>query len=171
MLGEGDGRFLARFATANPQASVEYVDSSSRMLNLARHRSGTGRICYTVADALSVTLRPASYDLICSHFFLDCFEEHEIELLTERLASSTRRGGQWLISEFRPPERGWRGVWAWLWLRGLYLLFGIVTGLKTCRLVDHRPWLAKNGFRLEREETSWFGLLASELWVLTDSLV
>ena len=168
MLGEGDGRFLARFAQANPQASIEYVDSSRRMLDLARLHAGNGRICYKVADALDETRRAANYDLICTHFFLDCFEGREIELLAERLRATARPGARWLVSEFRQPRRGWQTVWAWLWLRGLYLFFGIATGLRTRKLADHRPVLAKHGFRLKCEETSWFGLLASELWVLTE---
>jgi ubiquinone/menaquinone biosynthesis C-methylase UbiE len=171
MLGEGDGRFLARFAQANPEASIEYVDSSIRMLDLARLRAGNGRICYKVADALNETRRAASYDLICTHFFLDCLEGQEIERLAERLRAAARPGARWLVSEFRQPRRGWQTVWAWLWLRGLYLFFGIATGLRTRRLADHRPVLAKHGFRLKCEETSWFGLLASELWALTNSLV
>ena len=166
LLGDGDGRFLARFSLTNSQASIEYVDSSARMLELARHRAGANRVHYQLSDALSLSLPAARYDLICTHFFLDCFAEQEIDLLAARLAVAVRPGGQWLVSEFRQPERGWQAAWAWLWLRLLYYFFGIATGLKTRKLVDHRRVLARHGFRLGREETSWFGLLASELWVL-----
>ena len=166
MLGEGDGRFLARFSQANPLASIDYVDSSARMLGLARSRCGTSRICYKSANARDLVLPGAAYDLICTHFFLECFEARDVELLTQRLANAACPGAKWLISEFRQPQRGWRAVWAWLWLRTLYLFFGIATHLGTRRLADHRPVLAKHGFRLELEETSRFGLLSSELWVL-----
>ena len=164
-LGEGDGRFLARLARQNPEASIDYADASARMLELARGRAGEQRVHYCLGAALTMPLARAEYDLVATHFFLDCFDEREAPAVVARVAEAARPAAQWLISEFRQPPHGWRAAWAGLWLRGLYLFFAAATGLKTRRLVDHRPLLARHGFRLEREETSRFGLLASELWV------
>jgi SAM-dependent methyltransferase len=167
ILGDGDGRFLARFAAAS-NASIDYVDLSARMLELARREvgregdkrgAGTARIAYRHADALTVPLAPAEYDLIVTHFFLDCLNERDLEHLVERAAHAAQPGALWLISEFRQPR------WATPLLSLLYLFFRATTGLATSRLTDHRPLLVKQGFRLKREETSRLGLLASELWV------
>jgi ubiquinone/menaquinone biosynthesis C-methylase UbiE len=158
ILGDGDGRFLARSAAAS-QACIDYVDLSARMLELARQRAGTHGIAYHQADALTLPLAPAEYDLIATHFFLDCFDERDLEILIERTARASQPGALWLISEFRRPQ------WAAPLLSTLYLFFRLTTGLTTRRLTDHRPLLVKHGFRLRREETSCFGLLASELWV------
>lgn len=168
VLGDGDGRFLERFARENPDAAINYVDSSSRMLELARMRAGAGNIRYTLADARTLPLPGGFYDLIVTHFFLDCLDERDTELLVARLASAAAPGAKWLVSEFRRPRRGWIAVWARLWLGALYLFFALATGLKTRRLTDHRPFLAKHGFRIEREEISWFGLLASEMLGASD---
>ena len=159
VLGDGDGRFLARFAERNRYASADYVDLSPRMLALARHRAGNERIRYHNADALAAPLPQAEYDLIVTHFFLDCFNQRDAERLIDRAAAAARPRAVWLVSEFRAR------AWTRPLLRGLYLFFHVTTGLKTRRLVDHRPLLERRGFRLEREETSRFGLLASELWV------
>jgi hypothetical protein len=51
-----------------------------------------------------------------------------------------------------------------LWISALYLFFRITTGLKTRRLVDHRPLLRSRGFNLEKSERARGGLLVSELW-------
>jgi ubiquinone/menaquinone biosynthesis C-methylase UbiE len=158
ILGDGDGRFLARFAAAS-QASIVCVDVSARMLELARSRAGSRRIVYRQADALTLPQAPAEFDLIASHFFLDCFDEYDLARLIEWTAESAQPGARWLISEFREP------LWATPLLAALYLFFRLTTGLATRRLTDHRPLLAKHGFRLKREETSRAGLLASELWV------
>ena len=157
ILGDGDGRFLARFA-ARSEASIDCIDSSARMLELARARAGDSRVRYSCGDALTLSFAPAEYDLIATHFFLDCFDERDLERLIERVAGAAQSDALWLISEFRQPR------WATPLLKGLYLFFRVTTGLKTTRLIDHRPLLAKHGFRLKREETSRFGLLASELW-------
>jgi ubiquinone/menaquinone biosynthesis C-methylase UbiE len=166
ILGGGDGRFLARF-TRTSRARIHYIDSSARMLELARERAsepgnrrnnGHGRIRWELADARQAGLAPAQYDLIVAHFFLDCFEERDAAQLIERVAAAAQPRARWLISEFRP------AAWSAPATRALYLFFRAATGLRTRRLTDHRPWLIRNGFRLEREERSYFGWLASELW-------
>lgn len=159
ILGDGDGRFLARF-TAASSAAVDCVDSSARMLELARNRAGDSRIAYHHGDALTFSFARASYDLIVTHFFLDCFSAPDLSMMVERIRQSARPGAIWLISEFRQP------VWAVPLLRGLYAFFRVTTGLRTNRLTDHRPLLQQHGFRLICEETSRLGLLASELWRL-----
>jgi ubiquinone/menaquinone biosynthesis C-methylase UbiE len=131
------------------------------MLALARTRAGTERVAYHHADAIMLPLASGEYDLIVSHFFFDCFEEPDLRKLIERVTQAAQPRAQWLVSEFRQPR------WATLFLRGLYLFFRAITGLKASSLIDHRPLLTGKGFRLVREETSRFGLLASELWMRT----
>jgi ubiquinone/menaquinone biosynthesis C-methylase UbiE len=164
VLGDGDGRFLERLLAAAPSAHIELVDSSRRMLELARERTHSPRVIYRHLDARRLDPPPARFDLVSTHFFLDCFGGDELRDLIGQLSRSAQPGAQWLISEFRQPARGWRAAWAWLWLRSLYFFFGIATGLQVRRLTDHRPLLERSGFRLEHSEEAWFGLLASELW-------
>jgi SAM-dependent methyltransferase len=155
-LGDGDGRALAALLAAAPHACVDYIDVSARMLELARARAGTQHIVYRNEDARTALLPAAEYDLIVTHFFLDCFDEADLEPLIARLASACTPRARWLISEFR--GNGWL-------VRALYVFFRIATGLRTRRLVDHHPLLKRRGFRLVRHEDACRGLLASELWV------
>lgn len=157
VLGDGDGRFLARF-TAISEASVDCVDLSARMLDLARSRAGDRRVAYYHGDALTLPLESSVYDLIVTHFFLDCFTARQLEHIVERVHQAAPPGALWLISEFREPR------WARALLRALYFFFRVTTGLEASRLIDHRPLLRQRGFRLIREEVSRRGLLASELW-------
>jgi SAM-dependent methyltransferase len=159
VLGDGDGRFLARLIRGNSQLRADYVDSSARMLALARRRAGEDRVTYRHADARAFVLPAGEYDFVATHFFFDCFEEHDGADLARRVAAGTTDDAVWLVSEFRQPR------WAPALLRGLYLFFRVTTGLRTRRLVDHRPLLAQCGFRLAEEHTSRLGLLASEMWV------
>jgi SAM-dependent methyltransferase len=155
-LGDGDGRALAALLAAAPHACVDYVDVSARMLELARARAGTNHVNYRCEDARIAPLAEAEYDLIVAHFFLDCFDEADLEPLIARLADATAPQARWLISEFRGND--------WL-VRTLYVFFRVATGLRTRRLVDHHPLLNRHGFRLVRRQDAWRGLLASELWV------
>ena len=172
MLGDGDGRFLAKFVAPRktpakhrentvrtPCLAADYVDRSARMLELARRRAGTDCVTYHLADALTFPLPAAHYDLIVTHFFLDCLSEDEAKPLIDKISASAKPNARWLISEFREPS-----AWALAIVQILYLFFRITTGLRTRRLIDHHPLLTRAGFVLEKEETERFGLLASELW-------
>jgi ubiquinone/menaquinone biosynthesis C-methylase UbiE len=161
VLGEGDGRFLARLVPEmfeRPGASVDYVDLSSRMLALARARAGD-QVRYILGDARSIALPSSEYDLIVTHFFLDCFDEHDAAVVIDRISAAAAPRARWVISEFR--DANW---WSYGSVAALYLFFRIATGLKTRRLIDHRPMLQSHGFVLEKSETSRGGLLVSELW-------
>jgi ubiquinone/menaquinone biosynthesis C-methylase UbiE len=158
VLGDGDGRFLQRLVATNQQAHIDYVDLSGRMIELARARAGTGRVTYHQANALDIALPERGYDLVVTHFFLDCFNEAEAATLVGRVTLAACPHARWVISEFR---RTW---WSPPLFASLYLFFRIATGLKTRRLIDHHPLLARHGFRIARAEAAWHGLLASELW-------
>jgi len=168
VLGEGDGRFLVRLVEQNRGASIDYVDLSSRMLALARARAGDS-VTYHHGDARTIPLPTAAYDLIVTHFFLDCFNPADAEPLIERIAKAASPHARWLVSEFRQPEEGWQAAWARLWLWSLYRFFRLTTGLRTTVLIDHHPLLAHRGFRLVHQQSARFGLLVSELWSRTTS--
>lgn len=155
-LGDGDGRALAALLAAAPYACVDYIDVSARMLQLARARAGTEHVAYRKDDARTAPLPAAEYDLIVTHFFLDCFDETDLEPLIARLCSAATPQARWLISEFHGNS--------WL-VQALYFFFRFTTGLRTRHLVDHHPLLKRHGFRLVAHQDGWRGLLVSELWV------
>lgn len=176
-LGEGDGRFLAKFAAPRktpsnhrentvrtPCFTADYVDRSAKMVALARARAGTDCVTYHHADALTIPLPAAHYNLIVTHFFLDCLSEDEAKSLIEKISAAAQPDARWLISEFREPAG-----WARAIVQILYLFFRITTGLRTRRLIDHHALLTRAGFVLEKEEIERFGLLASELWRFGDN--
>jgi ubiquinone/menaquinone biosynthesis C-methylase UbiE len=163
-LGDGDGRALAALVAAAPVARFDYVDASAKMLELARARVGNDRVDYRRADARALAFdempdKP-KYDLIVTHFFLDCFDEREMPTLVEKTARAAAPSARWIVSEFRPSTR-----FAKLLIAVMYTFFRKATGLETRRLVDHHPYLLRQGFRLRRTERAWAGMLASELWV------
>jgi hypothetical protein len=169
VLGDGDGRFLARLLQALPAAEIDSIEASERMQDLARRRCrgyfSAARVNHLLGDVRRWPLPAGRYDLLATHFFIDCFDAAELPGVIERLASAAAPRAQWLISEFRQAPGGWRALWSRAWIASLYLFFRAATGLRTRALVDHHPLLARCGFKLARQETSRFGLLASELWV------
>jgi SAM-dependent methyltransferase len=159
VLGDGDGRFLRELLLRNAHVSADYVDSSARMLELARRKAGVQRVDYRQTDALTAKFPSNAYDLIATHFFFDCFDAGKLELLIGRIAEAAKPGARWVVSEFRTPN-----VLARLLVSALYVFFRLTTGLKTRKLADHRPILRAHGFRLLKECHSRGALVVSELW-------
>ena len=167
MLGEGDGRFLAAFLEANADAKVDCVDLSPQMLSLAAQRTHdkSDRVRFHHADARDWPMPAgASYDLIVTHFFLDCFADDELLPLVRRFAAAAAPNALWIVSEFHQPAHGFDAWRARLWIGGLYAFFRLSTGLRARRLPDHHACLRGCGFRCERVVTAGRKLLVSELW-------
>ena len=151
VLGDGDGRFLQVFTALYPQAEVDAIDLSPRMIELAQARAP--RVAFHLADAREFPFAE-HYDLAVGHFFFDCFTQADLQTLLPRIHTKT-----WVISEFR------NTTWSWPLVRALYFFFRLTTGLRVTTLPDHRPILSTLGYQLEKQQPSQAGLLVSELWI------
>ena len=171
VLGDGDGRFTGRLLRANPAVRVDAVDASSAMLHALLGRAGTqaDRIRVHLADVR--TWQPPApvvappYDLIVTHFFLDCLSTQEVQLLAARLRSVVSPHASWIVSEFAIPP-GWYGRFiAVPVVSSLYFCFGLLTGLEARHLPDHSAALGRAGFTLLERRSRLAGLLIAERWL------
>lgn len=168
ILGDGDGRFTAELVRRHTEVVVDSVESSPKMSRLAARRiarctSGEPRVRQIQGDARIVPLTQR-YDLIVSHFFLDCFRTEDLERFIPHISARLVPGGQWLISEFQVPARGLSRLLAALMIGCLYLAFRMLTGLEATRLPEYVAVLEGNGFRRIACQTAAGGMLVSELW-------
>jgi ubiquinone/menaquinone biosynthesis C-methylase UbiE len=169
VLGDGDGRFLARLLQRNPDLHVLAVDTSAKMLHLLRERcfsSVPGCVrnlrCMQVS---ALEIAPSrDTDLIVTHFFLDCLPQFEVDALVARIAAHIQPGTLWLLSDFAVPAAPILRPIAVLYIRALYLAFRLLTGLRTTRLPDPKAALTRVGFQLIARHEHLFGLLYTELW-------
>jgi ubiquinone/menaquinone biosynthesis C-methylase UbiE len=169
ILGDGDGRFLARLLAAAPNLRADAVDASSAMLHLLRRRialqGDRRRITLTCADARAFAPHATGYDLVVSHFFLDCLTESETDRLIARIRPHLAPRAQWLVSEFQIPETGsLQKELARAVISGLYAGFRLLTGLRVRRIPPWRALLARHGFTAKATQTWLGGLLVSERW-------
>jgi SAM-dependent methyltransferase len=155
VLGDGDGRFLAKLLAQNPTLHATAVDTSEQMLQLLRSRCDFERLETIHADALTIAPPPGT-DLIVTHFFLDCFTQEEVNALALKLAQP---GVLWLVSDFRASDPISRA-----YVRSLYFAFRILTGLRITHLPDPAAALSAAGFHRIAHHPSLGGVLYTELW-------
>jgi SAM-dependent methyltransferase len=166
VLGDGDGRFTAQLLKQNPHIAVEAVDASDAMLRQLVQRAGlnAGRVHTHLADARQLRLAPREFDLVATHFFLDCLTTVEVESLAMRLRETMTSNAVWVVSEFAIPDNWYGRLIARPIVRALYVAFGFLTGLTVRQLPGHREALQTAGFVLTRQRKRVWGLLVSELW-------
>lgn len=169
ILGEGPGRFLVECRRQLPTAQITCVDSSERMLVVARDRLiqaglSTAQVKFICADVLSWNPPETAADLLVTHFFLDCFRADQLELLIAKLARAAQPAATWLLADFQTPPAGLARLRARLILKAMYVCFQTFTGLPANQLTPPEAYLRRQGFNLiSRQENEW-GLLQSDLW-------
>ena len=165
ILGDGDGRLIARLLQTNPTIRIDAVDASQAMLRQLADRANSGRVRTHNADVRIFEPPQARYDLIATHFFLDCLSTAEVRDLATRLCDHSEPETLWLVSEFALPQNSFRRIIARALISGLYLAFGLLTNLRTHELPDHRRALEESGWNLRDRRQYLGGLLVSELWL------
>ena len=167
ILGDGDGRFLARLLQQNPTLHAYAVDTSASMLDLLRQRClpTASRLQTLRISALDADL-PPNTDLIVTHFFLDCLTQPEVDALVNRIAANIQPGTLWLLSDFQIPQRPILRPFAKLYVCALYLAFRILTGLRVQSLPNPQTALSNAGFTRKSRHEKLFGLIYTEIWQL-----
>ncbi|AFL89775.1 hypothetical protein Terro_3561 [Terriglobus roseus DSM 18391] len=197
LLGDGDGRFAERLlrtmvkagapqpalrlpdgsvteTAASEDMQVVAIDGSAGMLAILQSRCAFARnllVTYLtdLTQGLPAMLQYDRFDLVTTHFFLDCLSTAQVDRLVGDVKPRMTANARWVVSEFSVPPRGAMRLPAWTIVRGLYLGFRLLTGLRTQRLPDYRSVLQAHGFVLDQQTCMLAGLLTSELWRLDKS--
>ena len=169
ILGEGPGRFVVECARRFPLASITCVEESAGMIakareNLTRHELPADKVAFVQADILQWEPPQEEFDLIVTHFFLDCFRPEQLETLVPVIAHAATRDAPWLLADFQEAAMGWKRWRSRCILAIMYTFFRVVTRLPASSLTPPDLYLMRAGFVLhERLEIEW-GLLKSDWW-------
>jgi SAM-dependent methyltransferase len=165
VLGDGDGRFLARLLAQNRELRAVAVDTSAAMLALLRERCGFAAARLDAQQGSALLVTPAQdTDLIVTHFFLDCLTQAEVDALAARIGAAVQPEALWVVSDFAVPQRPVLGPLAAVYVRALYLAFGVLTGLRVKRLPDPQRAMAAAGFERVARQERLGGVIYTEIW-------
>ena len=156
-------------AASSPPSSPPTRTSKPTLSTPASPCSASSNTPRTAASRLrthhtsALTFAPQrTYDLIATHFFLDCLTQPELEALCTRVAPHLTPKALWLVSDFRIPTGPMRWP-ARILVRSLYFAFRLLTGLRTTALPDHAAALIAAGLTRIAAHHSLAGLLTTEL--------
>ncbi|MDJ0364017.1 methyltransferase [Hymenobacter sp. H14-R3] len=161
VLGGGAGWVLTEIWRQRPQAQVLYLETSAAMLartraRLLRHPAPPGA-AVELRQGSEAALRPGEqFDVIVTFFVLDCFEAAALPGALARLQAARQPGAPWLVTDFRPAQRGWRH---WL-LAAMYVFFGLAVGLRVRQMPPWPAELAKLGLVAGWEHRFFGGAMA-----------
>jgi ubiquinone/menaquinone biosynthesis C-methylase UbiE len=170
VVGEGNGRFLCELLRLHPEVEVDCIDASERMLELARKRveievgDRKEQVSFQHRDLTSWRPPDHYYDLVVTHFVLDCFPKPPLAGIITKLARASAADATWLLADFCIPQRGITRLHARLWLAAMYLFFRSTARIPASELIDPTPFLRAEGLVLARQCLFRSGMLKSELW-------
>ena len=167
VLGEGDGRCLARLVRHAPRARIDCFDISPAMIAHAERRlpaDARARVTFHCANLLTAALPDRRYDAIVTLFFLDCFTGAQTAGLVRHIATRACPGARWLWADFTLPPRGFARLRARAWVAVLYFFFRWQTALPARALPPAEALILAAGFRREDERTFQWGLVRAVLF-------
>jgi len=170
IVGEGDGRFLCELLRLHPGVEVDCLDESRRMLLLARERierelpERARGVRFLQQDIRSWDAPEQHYDLLVTHFVLDCFPEAVLGGVIKKLAGAATDDANWLLADFCVPANGMARLRARAWLGTMYLFFRITARIPATELIDPTPFMQGEGFDVARQHLFRQGMLKSEMW-------
>jgi len=167
ILGEGDGRFLARLLRCNAQASIAVIETSAEMIDLARQRVPAGeraRVEFHQIDAVAGGFPQGPFDLVISHFFFDVLDGGDAEAVIHKVGAVLAPSAVWLVSEFQEPSGNFRLLHARVWLYAMYWFFSLTTGLLVSELPPYRELLKRAGLIEIDYRERRLGLIRSQIW-------
>jgi ubiquinone/menaquinone biosynthesis C-methylase UbiE len=173
ILGEGHGRFLEECRRVLAGARITCLDASGVMLAVARRRlqrlglTSEG-VEFIHANALAWKPPRGTYDLIVTHFFLDCFRSDQLQEMVARLALAAKPRAAWLIADFAVPAEGPGRYRALVIHRLMYAFFRLATRIPARVLTPVDDFLRAHQFELGMRISSEWGLLQTDLWERDD---
>lgn len=169
LLGEGNGRFLARLLERNPQANATVVELSPRMIHCARQALGSAqsRVRWHAGSALDAPLPAHAFDAVVTHYFFDLFPPAQQWQILRNTLPALRTGGLWQDTEF---ITGGGNALASCRNRAQltlsYRFLGLLCDFPARALHCPAPLFRQAGLAL-RDETVLCGQTAARLWQKT----
>jgi len=149
ILGGGTGWILPYIRIANPLLQIDYVDISGRMIEKAKRRVWED-IWVKFVIGTEENIPDTGYDCVITNFYLDLFDERNLENVIEHIKNSLQADALWIVTDFVCEKK-----WHERILSIMYRFFRLVTGMLTVKLPEWEHKLRMSGgIQLEMKKYS-----------------
>jgi tRNA (cmo5U34)-methyltransferase len=139
ILGGGTGWHLNHLLYLYPYLKITFVDSSSKMINIAKKKLKPGYQVKFICDTYESIAVDEKFDAVILYYFLDLFPEEELPKAIQSINRNMKLKSRWLVSDFVNNK-----PWHSFMLELMYTFFRYTTRLKTRELPDWRKYLNEN---------------------------
>lgn len=172
LLGDGDGRFLARLCCSGFTGEIVSIDGSEAMIRCAQQRlrqqapAVENQVTWLCADIHTAALPAGPFDGIVSQFFLDNFSPGTVSELIRRVKAVSSPDAVWSLADFVEPQhlQGWRRVRQQLLLSTLYSIFRYTAKIEARQLPPIEALMRESGWRRERLWQSHGSVVSAADW-------
>ena len=161
IVGGGTGWVLEEIARIHPGGlSVTYVDSSAKMIALARRRNVGANVVTFIAAPIEAIETPTVYDVVFTPFLFDNFTQPVMRNVFAYLDSCLAPRGTWLFGDFQKTNIFWQSAM----LAVMYLFFRVSCGIEASELPGTEVCFADYGYKARAQNTFVKGFVVSTVY-------
>lgn len=159
IFGGGSGWILKELDHLGLSIKVEYVESSSRMIELAKSKGPYGNIevNYVLNDSYCFKRK---FDGVITAFFLDVFNQKSLDQWMINIGQMLKSDGIWLQTDF---VKG-RHFWQRLLLNVMYSFFKLTCGIQGSKLPDFDKYFQQLGFFKQQSKYYYGKMIEASLY-------
>lgn len=135
LVGEGTGNLLNLLLQREPTLTIDYLDASSKMIELTRKKvppAAIHRVRFLQGTHHHLPSQK-KYDAVMAFFVIDCLRQREAMEFTASLTNALKKEGCFLMADFFPPKKILHRALLWM----MYRFFRLVADLNTAALPDY----------------------------------
>ncbi len=161
IVGGGTGWVLEEIAKVHSSGlSITYVDSSPKMIALARKRNAGDNKVTFIANTIEVVGAAEIYDVVLTPFLFDNFTDPVMQKVFVQLHERLATQGTWLFCDFRKPVVFWQKIL----LKVMYLFFRVSCGIEASALPDTEGCFATHGYKTKTQNGFVKGFVISTVY-------
>jgi len=151
IVGGGTGWILEEMARVFPSGlTIDYVEISSNMLDLARKRDFKSNTVTFVHAGIEDYAAPSAYDVLMTPFLFDNFRRERARVVFQKLDNILKKNALWLFTDFHIDKNIHR-LWQKALLRSMYIFFRNISHVEADHLPDMSMLFDTNGYHLTLE--------------------
>lgn len=153
VLGGGTGKILDKLPFCK---KVDFLDKSSKMIEIAKKRKSSNPVYFVHEDFLSYSCE-GQYSIVICPFFLDCFGHEKLGYILKKIKRILKPGGKLMVTDFQSTRKS-------LLMVTMHLFFRFFASLESKSLKNIHESVLQSGFKMEKEVFFYKNLIFSRIY-------